>query len=89
MGFQSRTNTGYDCAAWNDESVHEHKVKPDGDANHNYCRNPDGGPGGPWCYVNEETGSDDKWDYCPIDKCSSECNDDNEFITAQADCGNR
>jgi len=88
-GKQSRTNTGYDCAAWNDESKHEHKVKPDDDANHNYCRNPDGGAGGPWCYVDEETGSDDKWDFCPIDKCSTECNDDNEFITAQADCGNR
>jgi len=91
-GKQSRTNTGYDCANWNDESVYEHKTKPE-NANHNYCRNPDNGPGGPWCYVNElglDGQPDDslKWDYCPIDKCSAGC-EKNEFTAAQADCGNR
>ena len=41
---QSRSNAGYECANWNDESVHEHVFKA---GDHNYCRNPDGGADGP------------------------------------------
>ena len=27
-----------------------------GNRNHNHCRNPDGSPGGAWCYVNQGSG---------------------------------
>ncbi len=32
----------------------------------NYCRNPDNGPGGPWCYTTDE---DVRWEYCGIVTC--------------------
>lgn len=33
---------------------------------HNYCRNPDRKPGGPWCYHDFNS-----WSYCDIPECSS------------------
>merc|ERR1719469_696890 len=33
------TEQGFECTAWDDESVHEHAWKAVG--SHNYCRNPD------------------------------------------------
>ena len=79
-GTQSRSNGGYECANWNDESVHEHKFKA---GDHNYCRNPDGGADGPWCYT---TDPETKWDLCPVDQCQTSAN---EFTNAQLNCGQR
>ncbi|EDV19707.1 Kremen protein 1 [Trichoplax sp. H2] len=33
---------------------------------HNYCRNPDRKPGGPWCYHDFNS-----WGYCDVPKCSN------------------
>ena len=33
---------------------------------HNFCRNPDGEPGGPWCYT---TDPQVRWAYCGVPKC--------------------
>ena len=79
-GTQSRSNGGYECANWNDERVHEHAFKA---GDHNYCRNPDGGADGPWCYT---TDPDTKWDLCPVDQCQTSAN---EFTNAQLNCGQR
>merc|ERR1711976_33309 len=94
-GTQDRTSSGYQCVNWNDESMYTHGFRPaDGD-NHNYCRNPDGGSDGPWCYINEldlngKKNDDFKWESCPIEKCSAECEPNaNEFVQAQSDCGKR
>ena len=36
------------------------------EAEGNYCRNPDGKEGGPWCYT---TDKDVLWEYCDISFC--------------------
>ena len=72
---------GVECAAWDDESMHEHAWKDVG--SHNFCRNPNNEATGPWCYVNDE---DEKWNYCSIPKCKQPVN---EFIRDQAACGKR
>ena len=34
---------------------------------HNYCRNPDEGDGGVWCYINPNY----DYEYCPVPECST------------------
>ena len=58
------TQRGYTCQNWQTNSPHIVKIKPK-NADHNYCRNPDGDPRGPWCYTTSEI----KWDYCYIPQC--------------------
>ena len=72
---------GVECAAWDDESMHEHAWKAVG--SHNYCRNPNNEATGPWCYVND---AEEKWNYCSIPKCKQPAN---EFLRDQAACGKR
>ena len=56
---------GLKCKSWKDLPDSWEK-KPDDYINgHNYCRNPDGDVGGPWCY----TVGDEKWKYCDINEC--------------------
>ena len=45
---------------------------PDGSraAASNYCRNPDGKSGGPWCHT---TDPNKDWDYCPVPLCNGTC----------------
>ncbi|CBY06740.1 unnamed protein product [Oikopleura dioica] len=79
-GDMSTTEMGYECAAWNDESVHSHEFKQD---SHNFCRNPTNDEDGPWCYT---TDPEVKWDRCPVAQCKEPAN---EFLRDQAACGNR
>ena len=58
------TRRGFDCQKWQKNYPHEVKIKPI-NADHNYCRNPEGDPRGPWCYTTSEV----KWDYCFIPQC--------------------
>ena len=64
-GKVSRTKSGYNCQNWNKDSPHDHDNHI---GNHNYCRNPDGEPGGMWCYT---TNPDHRWEYCKIDYCKN------------------
>ncbi|CAG0882825.1 unnamed protein product [Darwinula stevensoni] len=48
---------------------------------HNYCRNPTGKPGGPWCNVQDPTGREVNWEYCDVRFCAVKdaeraCDDD-------------
>ncbi|XP_072033372.1 plasminogen-like [Amphiura filiformis] len=67
-GFVSVTVSGIPCQKWTSQSPHYHKFYPEhyaysGIGDHNYCRNPDNGEGGPWCIT---TSTDPSWDYCDI-----------------------
>ena len=63
-GRMNTTRRGFNCQNWQKNYPHEVKIKPI-NADHNYCRNPEGDPRGPWCYTTSEV----KWDYCFIPQC--------------------
>ncbi|CAH1776938.1 unnamed protein product [Owenia fusiformis] len=77
VGTKSTTLKGHTCQRWDSQTPHSHtRNNPDNfpektlaDAA-NYCRNPDGEPGGPWCYT---TNPGERFEYCGIPFC----NDDN------------
>lgn len=84
-GKQTKTKNGFECAAWNDETVHQnHKFLQT--KSHNYCRNPDKGTGGPWCYTSSPA---KRWDNCGVPICSNMGLTKNDFEASQAQCGQR
>ena len=74
MGHNNISIKGLPCQRWDQQYPHSHtRVDPEYfpdphlyDA-HNYCRNPDGEPGGPWCYTTDQR---HRWQYCEIPLCS-------------------
>lgn len=67
-GYRSKTRFGLTCQNWQSNVPHNN---PDtytgqGIGNHNYCRNPDNDPHGPWCYTTDPNW---KWDYCGVPPC--------------------
>ena len=74
-GVVSMTSSGYMCQRWDAQTPHVHNFTdsdrfPDYDmaATSNYCRNPDGRAGGPWCHTTDPgvTG-----ETCDIALCTS------------------
>jgi len=86
-GDVNKTRAGANCRPWAD------KLKSDGLEGwhptwsgaaekgigyHNYCRNPDNEPGGPWCYT---TDTNKRWDYCNVEMCPKKtdgCKNEND-----------
>ena len=71
------TTSGLTCQNWESQFPNEHDFTdanyPDtGLGNHNYCRNPQASPLGPWCYNAEGT-----VEYCEVPRC--DCQDDEDF----------
>ena len=62
---QTKTTSGRTCQQWTAQSPHTHSIDDNdpskGIGSHNYCRNPDGEPGGIWCYT---TDANKRWEYC-------------------------
>ena len=67
-GYRNVTTNGYNCENWGTYSWH-----------HNYCRNPDNDPKGPWCYTKSSKSS---FDYCHIPTCE-DCMVDGEDYTGK------
>ena len=63
-GRQNVSALGFECEKWDDEEFQSHRYKPL-KSNHNYCRDPSGLNGKPWCYVKKKL----QWDYCPVNYC--------------------
>ncbi|XP_072046805.1 plasminogen-like [Amphiura filiformis] len=77
LGTVHQTKDGVKCQSWAALYPHNHNKTPekypyDGLGEHNYCRNPDEEPNGPWCYT---TDPETRWEYCPVSNCSKHASD--------------
>lgn len=73
------TVTGRTCQRWDSQTPNSHnytasELFPDDNATEasNYCRDPGGVKGQPWCYTTDPALP---WDYCGIADCSGEVYD--------------
>ena len=70
IGTHALTVSNRVCQAWTSQTPHSHSRTPerfpDKNLEANYCRNPDGEPGGAWCYT---TDPNKRWEYCGIPNC--------------------
>uniref|UniRef100_A0A672PU20 Plasminogen-like n=1 Tax=Sinocyclocheilus grahami TaxID=75366 RepID=A0A672PU20_SINGR len=73
-GTKSKTKSGKKCQRWEGTFPHvtnmTPKTHPKADLESNFCRNPDGDKGGPWCYT---TDPEKRWEHCDIQDCTEEC----------------
>ncbi|KAG8142601.1 hypothetical protein E2320_005809, partial [Naja naja] len=65
-GNISVTKSGIECQAWNSTIPHEHSYRGK-DLQRNYCRNPRGEEGGPWCFTSDPG---TRHEVCKIPLCS-------------------
>ena len=71
-GFKDTTVSGRKCQHWPVQIPHRHSQTlgsnglPDGNQTHNYCRDPDGSKGQPWCYTADR---DVTWEMCGVSEC--------------------
>ncbi|KAK9531254.1 hypothetical protein VZT92_010689 [Zoarces viviparus] len=73
-GTKSKTKTKKACQRWAAKYPHRPNFTPEehprADLEINFCRNPDGDSGGPWCYT---TDPDTRWEHCNVSSCTEDC----------------
>jgi len=70
-GMQTSSKSGRQCQRWTQTKPHAGAAATSGDGlgNHNYCRNPDGSMGSPWCYTEDPELEKEE---CEIPECTAE-----------------
>ncbi|CAG0901525.1 unnamed protein product [Darwinula stevensoni] len=81
VGVKNKSISRFPCLPWL-ESTHFLKDRIYNDRRppfpdllsdtHNYCRNPNAKPGGPWCYIQDSGESGIEWEYCDVPFCALE-----------------
>uniref|UniRef100_A0A8C1G686 Plasminogen n=1 Tax=Cyprinus carpio TaxID=7962 RepID=A0A8C1G686_CYPCA len=70
-GTKSKTKSGKTCQRWEEKFPHvpniTPKTHPKADLESNFCRNPEGDKGGPWCYTTDQ---EKRWEHCDIQDCT-------------------
>ncbi|CAG0890884.1 unnamed protein product [Darwinula stevensoni] len=78
MGTKDKTISGFHCIPWldHDSSVVDRirgsrkgSLPDELTGSHNFCRNPNGYPGGPWCNVRDSGRPNLKCEYCDVPFC--------------------
>ncbi|CAG0882827.1 unnamed protein product [Darwinula stevensoni] len=78
VGVKDKTISGFDCIPWLDaDSSGGDRIRGDREGSfsdeltdsHNFCRNPNGNPGGPWCNIEVPQKPNLKWEYCDVSFC--------------------
>ncbi|KAK2855941.1 hypothetical protein Q5P01_004676 [Channa striata] len=73
-GTKSKSKSGKLCQRWEGKFPHRPNITPQShplaDLESNFCRNPDGDSGGPWCYT---TDPNTRWEHCNVSSCTEEC----------------
>ncbi|XP_066280218.1 uncharacterized protein [Branchiostoma lanceolatum] len=76
-GTKRTTDSGRGCQQWRLHDPHPHcnitsDTYPGACLVNDYCRNPDGRPGGPWCFTEDP---DVPWESCGVGKCTLQENE--------------
>ncbi|XP_046877719.1 plasminogen [Hypomesus transpacificus] len=73
-GTKTKTKSGKTCQRWASRFPHKPNITPQShqraDLESNFCRNPDGDAGGPWCYTMDPI---TRWETCNVQDCTEEC----------------
>ncbi|XP_072299407.1 plasminogen [Eucyclogobius newberryi] len=73
-GTKATSKSGKTCQRWESKTPHSPNITPQShtraDLVSNFCRNPDGDSGGPWCYT-MDPGT--RWEHCNVPSCTEEC----------------
>merc|ERR1711962_713233 len=89
-GQLSKTKSGRKCQRWDARGPHKPKrnnLSALDRIDHNFCRNPDNDPKGPWCHtIDPKT----RFEYCDIPKCEvrSDCWSDEGYSGTMNTTGN-